>query len=274
MPELPEVETIARRLHSKLAGKSFRSVHVCNPAVLRFDPELLTAHLVHKKIRRVWRRAKLLIIELDPDQNLVFHLKMTGRVILSDVEDKQGEKAHICFEVEDGTLMYFLDQRKFGYCALVSHSGLEQWDFYANLGPEPLEINQQEFVDLFLNRKARIKALLLDQKTIAGIGNIYADESLFAAGILPNEPACSIGEKRLARLYTALCDILAKAMQAGGSSFRDYVDASGKSGSFQEQFAVYGRGKQACPCCTTPLDTVKVAGRTSTYCPNCQKDDR
>jgi formamidopyrimidine-DNA glycosylase len=270
MPELPEVETIARCLHEHTAGKRFADVFVFSPGMLKCEETFFARRLLGAKIKKVLRRAKLLIFELDSGYYLVFHLKMTGRVLYSRTGDTSTEKAHIGFMLEDGTLLSFLDQRKFGYCALLSEKELNNWDFYANLGPEPLKMSEQEFIHIFSKRKARIKSLLLDQKTIAGIGNIYADEALFAAGIPPDAPACSLGEKRLAELFRCTCNVLQKAIEAGGSTFRDYIDASGNPGRFQEQFTVYGRGGEPCPKCSTPLKSMKVAGRTSTYCPHCQ----
>lgn len=270
MPELPEVETIARCLHENTAGKKIADVFVFSPGMLKCEETFFARRLLGAEIKKVSRRAKLLIFELDSGYYLVFHLKMTGRVLYSRTGDVSAEKAHIGFMLEDGSLLSFLDQRKFGYCALFSATGLESWDFYADLGPEPLQMSEQEFIRIFCNRKARIKGLLLDQKTIAGIGNIYADEALFAAGIPPDAPAGSLEEKRLAELFRSLKKVLQKAIDAGGSTFRDYIDASGNPGRFQEQFAVYGRGGKTCPKCSSRLESMKVAGRTSTYCPHCQ----
>ncbi|MFO7817501.1 MAG: bifunctional DNA-formamidopyrimidine glycosylase/DNA-(apurinic or apyrimidinic site) lyase [Thermodesulfobacteriota bacterium] len=274
MPELPEVETIARCLDKNLAGKTILDTFVFNPGILHCEENFFASRLAMKKIAQVRRRGKLLIFDLEPNMHLVFHLKMTGKVMYSETGDNCCDAAHLGFMLDDGSAVSFLDQRKFGYCTLLSTEGLQQWDFYSTLGPEPLDITEREFLNLFNQRKARIKALLLDQKTIAGIGNIYADESLFGAGIMPDEPANQIGEKRLKKLYAVLIDVLKRALAAGGSTFRDYMDASGNPGRFQNQFSVYGRKGQPCLCCSETLRTKKVSGRTSTYCPQCQKPSR
>ncbi|MFP4168227.1 MAG: bifunctional DNA-formamidopyrimidine glycosylase/DNA-(apurinic or apyrimidinic site) lyase [Desulfonatronovibrionaceae bacterium] len=270
MPELPEVETIARYLNTHISGKVISDVFVFNPGILRCEETFFTRTLLGAGIVRVFRRAKLLVFVLDNGYRLIFHLKMTGRMIYSPDGLEAGDKPHLGFALQDGSLLCFQDQRKFGYCALLSKREMEDWDFYAHLGPEPLEMSQEEFVDLFFRRRAKIKALLLDQKTIAGVGNIYADEALFEAKVPPNAPSDSLGRDRLAKLFFRLQDVLKKAIQAGGSTFRDYIDASGRPGRFQEQFAVYGRKDKPCPKCSSRLKTMKVAGRTSTYCPHCQ----
>ncbi|WP_045215748.1 bifunctional DNA-formamidopyrimidine glycosylase/DNA-(apurinic or apyrimidinic site) lyase [Desulfonatronovibrio magnus] len=270
MPELPEVETIARGLKPLILGKKIIQTSILYSGILHTDRNDFQTNLPGSMVTDVRRRAKLLIIDLDQARHLIFHLKMTGKVWIPPAESQPDKHTHLLFTFEDGTRMFFQDQRKFGYCALFDSPGLESWKFFAGLGPEPLLISEQEFVGLFTPKKARIKALLLDQKHIAGIGNIYADESLFMAGIHPETPANQVSLKRLRKLYFSLKEVLSSSIQAGGSSFRNYRDAQGYSGMFQENFLVYGKKGHCCPKCDSTLESRKVAGRSSCVCPSCQ----
>ena len=254
MPELPEVETIARELNAALVGAEFCNVRVLDSrAVSSGDGALAEADLpatVNKaRVLRVWRRAKVLVVDLAlPEHGLLplcCHLRMTGRLTV--------------------------DVRRFGCCRAMSPEALCRWKFWAALGPEPLELSAAAFADLFAGRKARVKALLLDQHFIAGIGNIYADESLFRAGIRPDALAHHISRPRLEGLYVALVEVLREAIAANGSSISDYVGAHGDAGAFQNDFRVYGRAGQPCRVCQTVLTRHTVAGRTTVCCPRCQK---
>lgn len=271
MPELPEVETIARGLRPLVLNKTIDRVSIRYAGILQADPEQFEKQVSGRTIVRVWRRAKLLIFDLEPDLHLVFHLKMTGKVWLPRDGQKIDKHTHLIFSLHDGARIFFEDMRKFGYCALFDKSGLLSWKFYSQLGPEPLHLSENEFIKIFSAKKGRIKALLLDQRIIAGIGNIYADESLFMAGIHPETPGNLIAEDDLKRLYQGLVQVLNQAIEAGGSSFRDYRNAFGYSGMFQEKFLIYGKKGGCCPNCQTMVETRKVAGRTSCICPSCQK---
>ena len=271
MPELPEVETIARGLEPLIINKTIKNAQIRYPKIISGDLDYFRKNLPGKKIVRVWRRAKLLIFDLAGSSHLVFHLKMTGKVWIPQQDILPDKHTHIVFRLDNGRSIFFQDMRKFGYCALFSTRDLKSWSFFAGLGPEPLELSFDEFACLFSPRKGRIKALLLDQTIIAGIGNIYADESLFMAGIHPETPGSRLSVKELEVLHQSLNEVLNRAIDAGGSSFKDYRNALGYSGMFQENFLVYGKKGECCPRCRTIIETRKVAGRTSCVCPACQK---
>jgi len=272
LPELPEVETIARGLKLLVQDRMITGSTLCYKKIIRGDPDLFQKNIVCQRITRVWRRAKLLILDLSGSSHLVFHLKMTGKVWIPCTDACPDKHTHIIFHLDNGESIFFEDQRKFGYCALFNSDELKSWKFFAGLGPEPLQLSLDEFVRIFSSKKTRIKALLLDQKIIAGIGNIYADESLFMAGIHPETPAGKLSFDELQALYQSLKDVLLQAIDAGGSSFRNYRNALGYSGMFQDKFLVYGKKGQCCPKCQTIIKTCRVAGRTSSICPVCQSN--
>ncbi len=271
MPELPEVETIARGLEPLVVNKTIKAASLHYPKIIYGDTSLFQKNIVDQKILRVWRRAKLLILDLSGSFRLVFHLKMTGKVWMPPRNVCPDKHTHVVFHLDNGESVFFQDQRKFGYCALFNSDEFASWKFFAGLGPEPLQLSPDEFKNIFRTRKGRIKALLLDQKIIAGIGNIYADESLFMAGIHPGTPGSELSDQKLLELCQCLQDVLNQAIDSGGSSFRDYRNAQGFSGMFQEKFLVYGKKGEDCPKCRATIKTCKIAGRTSSVCPGCQK---
>jgi formamidopyrimidine-DNA glycosylase len=270
VPELPEVEIVVNGLRAGLAGKRIQDVFIFYEGSIDGDPVSFQSNLLGKEITGVRRRAKLAIIDLEEDLHLVFHLKMTGRLFLPCPGEEPDAHTHLAFLLDDGQQFWYRDVRKFGYARLISTAGLRQWDFYATLGPEPLQIDADDFVRLMQRRKARIKSLLLDQKVLAGIGNIYADEALYLAGIHPATSAAKLSAVKLKELHNALQTVLKQALSAGGSSFRDYVNALGTKGSYQDQFLAYGRCGQPCTRCGHILEKDRVAGRTSVFCPGCQ----
>jgi formamidopyrimidine-DNA glycosylase len=267
MPELPEVETIARGLDAQVRGRRILSVHVLTPAIVR-SGDLST--LVGGCIARVSRRAKLLMAGIDDGRVLIFHLKMTGRVWLASPARTLPKHAHLVLELEDRDRVVFEDPRRFGYCAVFSPSELDGWNFYSGLGPEPLQSTPEELQARIRDSKAGIKSRLLNQTVIAGVGNIYADESLFAARIHPASRTDAIPPARLGLLCRELQRIMLDAIDAGGSTISDYRNAYGQNGIFQERFEVYGKKGQPCPVCSRPLLARQIAGRTSTHCPACQ----
>ncbi|NHZ47155.1 Fpg/Nei family DNA glycosylase [Nitratidesulfovibrio liaohensis] len=199
------------------------------------------------------------------------HLKMTGRLFVYGPEVAPNTHTRVIFGLDDGNRLFFDDARKFGYVRALSEADLATWDFWRSLGPEPLEIAAPDFAALFRGRRGRIKALLLDQTVIAGIGNIYADESLFRASIRPDAQAGELSPDRLRVLHGHLVDVLRESIAECGSSIRDYRDAHGDAGAFQNRFRVYGRSGQPCVACGRALTTGKVAGRTTVFCEHCQK---
>jgi formamidopyrimidine-DNA glycosylase len=272
MPELPEVETIARGLAPLVVGKRIADARVFYPPVVGGKPARFRERVVGRVVAGVRRRGKLLIIDLDDGTHLAIHLRMTGRVTVEPNGTVSDRHTHVVLVLDGGVELVFNDQRKFGRFMALSAKELASWPFFAGLGPEPLEIGAEEFVGLLAGRSGRIKALLLDQGTLAGVGNIYADECLFRAGIHPAASARSLGRVRLVKLHRHLQEVLEEGLREGGSSFRDYVDALGQRGGFQKRFAVYSRKGLACVGCGCVLESAKVAGRTSTFCPACQPE--
>ena len=272
MPELPEVETIATGLLPMLVGQVIEEVIILNDSSVQGRRYALEALVPGRMINNVHRRGKLLLMDLGiPDVyahelpvpraeyplQLAFHLKMSGRLFVYPQETTPARHTRIIFVLSNNTQLFFDDMRKFGYCRALAPCDYAHWPFWQTLGPEPLSISAPDFVELFRNRRTRIKAALLDQKVIAGIGNIYADESLFRAGIRPDVPAGEISPQRLIKLHSTLQGVLKQAIRECGSSIRDYRDAHGDAGAFQNNFLVYGRSGQACRVCGRELRTGK-----------------
>ena len=261
MPELPEVETVVRSVATRLAGRRIVSTRFTSRFVTPGNRANLTQRLAGRRIESVTRRGKFILIALDQG-NLTVHLGMTGKLLL---EGQAGVHTHGVFTLDDGMLLYH-DPRQFG--RIEFSAGLPPR--VARLGPEPLEISFEEFRER-LRRKTRMKALLLNQTFLAGLGNIYADESLFAAGIHPLTPAGKLTDARAKKLYVAIRAILAHAIKLGGSSISDYVNGRGERGWFQMEHRVYGREGQPCANCGKPIRKILVAQRGTHYCPHCQK---
>jgi formamidopyrimidine-DNA glycosylase len=259
VPELPEVETVVRSLEPHLPGRRIVSARFTSRFVTPGDRKKLAARLAGRTIQGVRRRGKFILIALDSGV-LSVHLGMTGKLLL---DAKATPHTHGVFELDQGVLLYD-DPRQFGRV---------EWDAKraAGLGPEPLEISLEEFRDRLRGRKIRIKSLLLNQRFLAGLGNIYVDESLFMAGIHPLAMASRLNAARKARLHAAIRHVLSQAIQRGGSSISDYVDAAGQRGWFQLEHRVYGREGEPCVNCGTPIKKTVVAQRGTHYCPTCQK---
>lgn len=280
MPELPEVETISRGLHEDVAGAVIESAEVLWDGTLAQEEGTLTrdeflAEMKGAEIVTVRRRAKVLLMDLKtskrPLLHLGFHLKMTGRLTVEPKAQAPYKHTRIVFHLADGRSVFFGDARKFGYCRAMPPEGLQYWKFWQSLGPEPLEISKAAFVRLFENRRGGMKSLLLNQSFIVGIGNIYADESLFRAGIHPSTTADKVSKTRLGKLHHELREVLIEAIGANGSSIDSYVNARGDAGAFQNDFRVYGQFGKPCRNCQTDLHKRTVAGRTTVFCPKCQK---
>ncbi|MEW6075580.1 MAG: DNA-formamidopyrimidine glycosylase [Candidatus Omnitrophota bacterium] len=266
MPELPEVETIKRELENAVIGKKIRRVCVCNAKVLRgvSAPAFMRA-LRGAAIKKVLRKAKVLIFELSSGKCLVLHLRMTGQLIYPG----SGAKSRISFYFSDGTMLDFNDQRLFGEVRL-----LDDWrslKFIQGLGPEPLDLTETEFRRMLDAKKTKIKPLLLDQGFISGIGNLYAAESLFRAGISPLRQAQSLSEKERGSLFKAINTVLKEAIRYKGSSVDEYVQLSGAPGGYAAHHKVYGLKGQPCPICRSPIRRIALGGRGTYFCPHCQK---
>ncbi len=273
MPELPEVETVIRGLRPVLLGQDVRQVIVRRPDLRWPIPVDLGQRLTGATITGIERRAKYGLIATNRDDTLIFHLGMSGRWIQLDADGlRQPDRHdHVLLLTADRTLA-FRDPRRFGSLHLVHSADAAAHPLLARLGPEPLS---DAFSPAWLRAAARgrstsIKALLLDQHVVAGLGNIYVCEALFAAGIHPARAAGRISAQRLARLVTEVKTVLRAAIRAGGSTLRDHALVSGESGYFQTQFQVYGRAGEACPDCGQELQRITQSGRSSFYCRRCQ----
>jgi len=261
MPELPEVETVVRSVRAHLVGKRILTAEFSSPHVTPGDREALAKQLTGREIQSVTRRGKYIQIALDRGF-LTVHLGMTGKLL---IQGAIREHTYGIFTLDEGVLLYH-DPRQFGSIEWSPDVNPR----VARLGPEPLEVTLEEF-RARLKRKTKMKSLLLNQTFLAGVGNIYADESLFAAGIHPLASAEKINKVRAEKLYTAIRGILAHSIELGGSSISDYVNAEGQKGWFQVEHHVYGKDGDPCTQCGGPIKKTLVAQRGTHFCPRCQK---
>jgi len=283
MPELPEVETIARGLDQRVTGDRIESVWLgSKPEPLKAPAVEIVRTLEGKRIAGVRRVGKHIVFDLDADGGArkpaaagkakktapakaqwIVHLGMTGRMVVCEPGTEVPKHTHAILQLASGRELRFVDPRRFGRLSVTQ--GFEA------PGAEPLKVELERFVQLFKGRKTPIKNALLNQKLLSGVGNIYADESLFRAGIRPRRRASSLTHEELRRLFLAVQEVLKEAIALCGSSISDYVDADGEEGFFQLQHRVYGREGEPCLVCKTPVKRIVLAGRSSHYCPKCQK---
>src|SRR5436305_2476939 len=269
MPELPEVETIARGLHTRVPGDRMESVWIgSKPEPLKSPAAEISRTLEGTRIEQVRRVGKHIVFDLaarskNGKRQWIVHLGMTGRMLVATPDAEVIAHTHLVAKLKSGRELRFVDPRRFGRLEVRASS-------FEGPGSEPLQISLAEFIALFRGRKAPIKGALLNQTLLHGVGNIYADESLFRAGIRPRRRAGSLTRREYAKLHTTLQEVLKEAIAAGGSSISDYVDAEGKEGFFQFQHRAYGRGGEPCLTCKTPIKKIVVAGRGTHYCPRRQ----
>lgn len=281
MPELPEVETIARGLQKSVAGDTIESVWIgSRKQPLKSSPSAIAAMLEGKRIVRVHRAGKHIVLDLESGKpassratkrkavpvtgQWIVHLGMTGRLVVSEPDAEIAKHTHLIARLESGRELRFIDPRMFG--KLSVHAG-----GFDPGGVEPLEVDEAKFIELFRGRKTPIKSALLNQKLLRGVGNIYADESLFRAGLRPKRRASTITRQQLSKLHQTVREVLREAIASGGSTISDYVDADGEEGFFQLQHRVYGREGEPCITCGTEVRRIVLAGRSSHYCAKCQK---
>lgn len=270
MPELPEAQTIATQLDRCLRGSRLGRVVVRLRKIARCNERSFRAALAGRSVREVTRRGKRVVVHLAPEARLVFRLGMTGQILVTDANAPRDRHVHLRIGIDDGQReLRYRDVRQFGSVWFTDGPINGQLDGLHDLGPEPLEITSTRFSEL-LTRRRQIKALLLDQSAIAGLGNIYCDEALYAAGIHPLTKACDVTPPRGRALYRAMRRILRQAIREGGSTLRDYRTASGDEGNFQTLHRVYGRESEPCRTCGTPIERIQAAGRSSHLCPACQ----
>ena len=278
MPELPEVETIKNELKKTVCGKKILRVEILNPKVIRQpSPGEFKKALENLKVKDIFRRGKLLVAELSDGRFLTVHLKLTGQLVFQksfsgkrNSADSGSKKSarRVTFYFRSGPALDFNDQRLFGELRL-----LDDWKklkFIQRLGPEPLELSYGDFESMLLKRKTEIKPLLMDQSFIAGIGNIYAAEILFFAGVNPRCPAKFLDKNRRRAVYSKMRMVLKKAVRYGGSSVDDYVRVSGENGKYAQFHRVYGREGKPCFVCSTPISRIVQGSRGTYFCPRCQ----
>ena len=271
MPELPEVETIVRGLRKKLTGWEFSRSEIRMAKCLRGDPDKFCESLRGRKILGFARRGKNIIFHLSGETGLIVHLRMTGQLHLVSTQTTPGAHTHALFSFQNQpNQLRFNDTRKFGRIWLEKMEAGGDLPSLSRLGPDPLEISSREFVRRIQAKKRRIKPLLLDQNFLAGVGNIYADESLHRARIHPRRNSSELSGEELRRLYRALKRILQKAILAGGTSVRSYVDSGGSRGGYQNFLHVYQREGEACRNCGGTLVRELVGSRSTFFCPRCQ----
>jgi formamidopyrimidine-DNA glycosylase len=286
MPELPEVETVVRGLAQTVVGDTIESVWLgSKPEPLKSPAAEIERTLRHARIAAVRRMGKHIVVELDKARTraktrqaqskassaknhasqFIVHLGMTGQLLVAKPGQEIEKHTHLVAQLASGRELRFVDPRRFGRLAVHTRDGFEAG------GVEPLDVGFEIFVNLFHQRKTPIKSALLNQKLLRGVGNIYADESLFRAGVRPRRRAASLTRAELRRLYDAIQQVLTQAIAAGGSSVCDYVNAEGEPGFFQFEHRVYGREGEPCVVCRRPIKRVVIAGRSSHYCSRCQK---
>jgi formamidopyrimidine-DNA glycosylase len=279
MPELPEVETVMRGLRAALQGQVIARARL-NRAGLRFPfPPGLAARLTGARIESFRRRAKYMLMRLSGDDSVLIHLGMSGRMLIGPaLPNAETPHEHMVIETEHGTRVGFVDPRRFGMVDLVPTGGEDRHRLLAALGPEPLDgaFTARVLAAALAGRRTPIKAALLDQRTVAGLGNIYVCEALFRAGIAPDREAASLSAAAARRLVAEIKAVLTEAVAAGGSSLRDYVQPDGELGYFQHAWKVYGREGQPCATCPGPpacpgIARITQSGRSSFYCPRFQR---
>lgn len=287
MPELPEVEVVRRGLNEKLVGHTITKVHVLRDKSYSNDDASSSQFVVGARVVKVRRRAKILMIDLDTDYTLLIHLKMTGQLVYRGVNTEFGaghpndslvEKlpdntTRVVFDLDNATL-FFNDQRVFGWIRLVPTEEIVELDMIKKLGPEPLtsSFTAAVFKERLERRKrSKIKPVLLDQTVVAGIGNIYADEALWLAKIHPSRVVESLTTSEVKNLHTAIKKVLRLGISKGGSTDRNYRDAEGRKGSYLEFAKVFRREGQSCERCQETIEKIKLSGRGTHYCRECQK---
>lgn len=287
MPELPEVETVRRGLSELIIGKVVSGTTHDTPKGFPNTETDVKQFLIGAEITAVRRRAKVLMIDLTTEYSLIIHLKMTGQLVFVSNEARFGaghpndslvnalpdKSTRVTLEFKDGSKLFFNDQRKFGWVKLIPTVEISELPFMKKVGPEPLEdtFTVKQFQDRFTRRgRTSIKAAILDQSVVAGVGNIYADEALWGAKIHPSRLTNTITDTEFKNLYTELREVMNLSIEKGGSSNRNYVNAEGKRGSYMDFARVFRREGLPCPRCGTTIEKLRVAGRGTHICPHCQ----
>jgi formamidopyrimidine-DNA glycosylase len=276
MPELPEVETIRLTLEPRLVGRTFARVDIDDARLVRpFEPRSVAAELEGERVSALERRGKYLVVRFDSGRALLIHLRMTGSLRHAPrgtLDDDRYRRAVV--KLDDESDVAYRDVRRFGTWLLLEPEGLEPY-LAQKVGVEPLErgFTSRWLAQRLHGRRAPLKAALLDQRTVAGLGNIYVDEALWRARLHPLRPAESLDAREVATLTRAVKEALRAGVRRQGATLRDYATPDGTRGSMQDRFRVYGRGGEPCHRCGTPIDKIRVGGRGTWYCPTCQRLD-
>ncbi|TVP92335.1 DNA-formamidopyrimidine glycosylase [Alkalibacterium sp.] len=272
MPELPEVENVKNGLTKLIIGKKIMAVDILWNNIIK-DPsvEVFRRELEGETFREIKRRGKFLLFVLD-NYTLISHLRMEGKFRLESSGQNRTKHTHVIFKLDNNEELRYLDVRKFGRMSLVAHSDLQMHPSLTHLGPEPVENNllKSHLEHKFKKTSRPIKAVLLDQSIVAGIGNIYADEILFLSGIYPGRLAVDLSEEDIVILHQSILQIMAEAVNSGGTTIRTYSNAYGLEGSYQNKLKVYGKAGEACSRCGHTIEKTKIAQRGTHYCPSCQ----
>ena len=274
MPEMPEVEIIRRYLDTQVAGKKIINLTIFLPRMIKWpDVEGFRALVTGRIIKGMNRRGKYLLMELDNASKVVFHLRMTGRLVYEPAGDTTDRHARVIFHLQDGASLVYGDTRTLGTIHGLKPQELGMLKGLVEMGPEPLsaEFTAEYLYRTASQRKVAIKSFLLNQKYIGGIGNIYADEALFLAGIHPLRPANSLTQTECGKLWESVNKVIADGIADGGTTFRDYQNGEGGKGSHQEHLYVYGRKGEQCRICGALLERIIVGGRGTHFCPHCQE---
>ncbi|HXN99883.1 MAG TPA: bifunctional DNA-formamidopyrimidine glycosylase/DNA-(apurinic or apyrimidinic site) lyase [Candidatus Acidoferrales bacterium] len=277
MPELPEVETVVRGLRAVLPGRRILNVRLGKTDFID-DPAALELQLPGSRVVAVRRHGKFILVELESanghkhESSLLIHLGMTGQIVTCPPEVPVAPHTHVFFALDDGRELRYTDIRRFGRMAMLANAAHES--VLGKLGLDPLEASEEEFRERFRSRRAHVKALLLDQRVLRGMGNIYTDESLWRARIHPRRLGANLDDKKMRRLFAVVRRVLNEAIRLGGSSISDYVDAEGQPGEFQIRHRAYGREGKKCSRCGKKIRRIIVAGRSSYFCPSCQRAPR
>jgi formamidopyrimidine-DNA glycosylase len=273
MPELPEVETIRRRLHPDLVGRTVLDLRVLDQTVSLQSEDELRGMLAGRAVAGTARRGKWLIVDLG-EVLMVVHLRMTGRLLWLPGEEERGRRPRFTIDLEGGRTLHFFDVRRFGRLWALPAARADE--FFAGLGAEPLEdaFTVAHLRERLAGRRAPLKSFLTDQRRLAGVGNIYADEALFRARLHPLRPAGSVGPREARRLHAAVVETLRLGVEHEGSSVESFVDPAGSRGRFQQILNVYQRTDEPCRVCGTPIRRLVVGGRSTHFCPRCQPRHR
>lgn len=277
MPELPEVETVRQGLIPVMEGGTITKADIRRPDLRWPFPENMAARLTGQKVLHLGRRSKYILVDLSSGETLLIHLGMSGRMLIQRADEitPPEKHDHVIFDMESGVRIVFNDTRRFGAMDLCATGNLAQHKFLVQLGPEPLgnEFSESYLKDRLKTRAAPIKSALLDQKLVAGLGNIYVCEALWRSGISPLRKSNTLKPREVGRLYPVIRDVLRDAIAAGGSSLKDFRQTDGELGYFQHSFAVYGHEDNPCrtPDCKGKIDRIVQSGRSTFFCPKCQR---